>query len=30
MKDHELFLADERVMGLMPGLLGKIFYEAKK
>ncbi|KAI9635668.1 ribosomal protein L1p/L10e family-domain-containing protein [Dioszegia hungarica] len=30
MKEHELFLADERVMGLMPELLGKIFYESKK
>jgi ribosome biogenesis protein UTP30 len=30
MKDHEMFLCDERVVGLMPGLLGKIFYEAKK
>lgn len=30
MKEHDMFLCDERVVGLMPGLLGKIFYEAKK
>lgn len=29
-KEHELFLADERIMGLMPELLGNIFYKAKK
>lgn len=28
--DHELFLADERVIPLMPKLLGKIFFDAKK
>lgn len=30
MREHELFLADERVMGLMPQLLGKVFYDSKK
>ncbi|WVW78961.1 hypothetical protein I302_100924 [Kwoniella bestiolae CBS 10118] len=30
MRDHEIFLCDERVLTLMPGLLGKMFFEAKK
>ncbi|KAL7423370.1 proteasome-interacting protein cic1 [Cryptotrichosporon argae] len=30
MRDHDLFLCDERVLPLMPKLLGKIFFEAKK
>lgn len=30
MKEHDMFLCDERVVGMMPGLLGKIFYESKK
>ncbi|WWC67471.1 uncharacterized protein I206_101379 [Kwoniella pini CBS 10737] len=30
MRDHELFLCDERVLTLMPGLLGKMFFETKK
>ncbi|WWD08133.1 hypothetical protein V865_006244 [Kwoniella europaea PYCC6329] len=30
MRDHEIFLCDERVLPLMPGLLGKMFFEAKK
>ncbi|CAE6464115.1 unnamed protein product [Rhizoctonia solani] len=30
MKDHGLFLVDERVVPLMPKLLGKIFFKAKK
>jgi ribosome biogenesis protein UTP30 len=30
LKENELFLADARVIPLLPGLLGKIFFEAKK
>ena len=30
MKENGLFLADERVIPLLPNLLGKIFFEAKK
>jgi len=30
MSEHGLFLADERVIPLLPGLLGKIFFKAKK
>lgn len=30
MKENGLFLADERVVPLLPGLLGKIFFDAKK
>ncbi|KAK4686320.1 ribosome biogenesis protein UTP30, partial [Tremellales sp. Uapishka_1] len=30
MREHELFLCDERVLPMMPKLLGKIFFEAKK
>ncbi|WWC58958.1 uncharacterized protein I303_101503 [Kwoniella dejecticola CBS 10117] len=30
MRDHEVFLCDERVLTLMPGLLGKMFFESKK
>lgn len=30
MKENGLFLADERVVPLLPGLLGKIFFQAKK
>lgn len=30
MRDHELFLCDERISQLVPGLLGKMFFEAKK
>ena len=30
LKGNDLFLADERVVPLLPGLLGKKFFEAKK
>ncbi|CCO30759.1 Putative ribosome biogenesis protein C8F11,04 AltName: Full=U3 snoRNP-associated protein C8F11.04 [Rhizoctonia solani AG-1 IB] len=30
MKDHGIFLVDERVVPMMPKLLGKIFFKAKK
>ena len=30
MREHGLFLADERVVPLLPTLLGKMFFEAKK
>ncbi|KAH9922949.1 ribosomal protein L1p/L10e family-domain-containing protein [Fomitopsis serialis] len=30
LKENDLFLADERVVPLLPGLLGKKFFEAKK
>ncbi|WWC87382.1 uncharacterized protein L201_002271 [Kwoniella dendrophila CBS 6074] len=30
MRDHDLFLCDERVLTLMPGLLGKMFFDSKK
>lgn len=30
MKESGMFLADERVIPLLPRLLGKIFFEAKK
>ncbi|OCF38817.1 ribosome biogenesis protein UTP30 [Kwoniella heveanensis CBS 569] len=30
MRDHEIFLCDERVLPLMPGLLGKMFFDSKK
>ncbi|TFK93303.1 ribosomal protein L1 [Polyporus arcularius HHB13444] len=30
LKENGLFLADERVVPLLPGLLGKIFFQAKK
>ncbi|KAK8846555.1 hypothetical protein IAR55_005641 [Kwoniella newhampshirensis] len=30
LRDHEMFLCDERIVPLMPGLLGKMFFEAKK
>ncbi|QRV77622.1 ribosomal protein L1p/L10e family [Ceratobasidium sp. AG-Ba] len=30
LKDHGLFLADDRVVPLLPKLLGKMFFEAKK
>ena len=30
LKENGLFLADERVVPLLPKLLGKIFFEAKK
>ncbi|AAW44141.1 hypothetical protein CNF04820 [Cryptococcus deneoformans JEC21] len=30
LRDHDLFLCDERVLGVMPKLLGKMFFEAKK
>ncbi len=28
--DHDLFLVDDRVLPMMPKLLGKMFFEAKK
>ena len=30
LKENDLFLADERVVPLLPGLLGRKFFEAKK
>ena len=30
MREHGMFLADERVVPLLPALLGKIFFDAKK
>ena len=30
LKENALFLADERVIPLLPGLLGKAFFKAKK
>jgi ribosome biogenesis protein UTP30 len=30
MRDHELWLCDDRVVDMMPQLLGKMFFEAKK
>ena len=30
LKENGLFLADERVIPLLPALLGKIFFQAKK
>ena len=30
MKESSMFLADERVVPLLPNLLGKIFFDAKK
>ena len=30
LKENDLFLADERVIPLLPGLLGKKWFEAKK
>ncbi|WVR04253.1 hypothetical protein IAU60_001253 [Kwoniella sp. DSM 27419] len=30
MRDHEIFLCDERILEKMPKLLGKMFFEAKK
>ena len=30
LRENGLFLADERVVPLLPGLLGKIFFKAKK
>ena len=30
LKENDLFLADKRVVPLLPGLLGKKFFEAKK
>ena len=30
LKENGLFLADERVVPLLPGLLGKAFFKAKK
>ncbi|WVO15611.1 hypothetical protein L204_103271 [Cryptococcus depauperatus] len=30
MRDHDVWLCDERVLPMMPKLLGKIFFEAKK
>ena len=30
LKENGLFLADERVVPLLPGLLGKVFFQAKK
>jgi len=30
LKENGLFLADERVVPLLPKLLGKMFFEAKK
>jgi len=30
LKENDLFLADERVVPLLPGLLGKKFFQAKK
>jgi len=30
MRDHSIFLADERVVPMLPTLLGKIFFDAKK
>ncbi|WRT65237.1 uncharacterized protein IL334_002180 [Kwoniella shivajii] len=30
MRDHEIFLCDERVLTIMPQLLGKMFFDAKK
>ncbi|OXG40250.1 ribosome biogenesis protein UTP30 [Cryptococcus neoformans Bt15] len=30
LRDHDMFLCDERVLGMMPKLLGKMFFEAKK
>ena len=30
LKENGLFLADERVVPLLPGLLGKKFFDAKK
>jgi len=30
LRENQLFLADERVVPLLPGLLGKIFFAAKK
>jgi ribosome biogenesis protein UTP30 len=28
--DHQVFLCDESIMPMMPKLLGKIFFDAKK
>ena len=30
LQDHDLFLADDRVVPMLPKLLGKIFFNAKK
>lgn len=30
LRDHGLFLADDRVVPLLPTLLGKMFFDAKK
>lgn len=30
LNEHGLFLADERVVPMLPNLLGKMFFEAKK
>jgi len=30
MSEHGVFLADKGVVPLLPGLLGKIFFKAKK
>lgn len=30
LKDHGMFLADQRIVPLLPGLLGKMFFDAKK
>ena len=29
-KAYDLYLADERIIGMLPGALGKNFYEKKK
>ncbi|KAE8543304.1 hypothetical protein D1P53_000006 [Cryptococcus gattii VGV] len=30
LRDHDMFLCDERILAVMPKLLGKMFFEAKK
>ncbi|EIW68532.1 hypothetical protein TREMEDRAFT_39479 [Tremella mesenterica DSM 1558] len=30
LKEHDMFLCDEAVLDMMPGLLGKMFFQAKK
>jgi ribosome biogenesis protein UTP30 len=30
MKEHEVFLCDDAIVGILPKLLGKIFFDAKK
>ena len=30
LREHEMFLCDDAVVNMMPQLLGKMFFEAKK